>query len=350
VHDAFCGGGNIVGACLSRGIPATGSDLRDRGYGEQRDAFNITEPFDNLISNPPFSLIEDIIPHFLPLVRHKMILMARINILEGIERRRLFDEMPPVRVWVSSQRISCPPGHLQHPRDEFGCVVPLPASGGTTTYCWLVWDKAYIGPTILGWLPLKFDASHALRHRTRPQWPATPTATSLTLLPPEPVVASTPARGATIAKQLLQIAKGDRVETRDKAGARWSGTIIVLLREVDIFDHMPMSDAASAKFTPERLERVLTPPANGRLKQVSIWQRVVPEVAAERPTQIVGAQPNGKLITLAIPVQAALAWAAGPDGELVADAKSRRVFAKDAAGQVVGVGMGLVESRKQEDP
>lgn len=152
VRDPFCGGGNIVGACLARGIPAIGSDKFDRGFGEQRDAFSIVEPVDNLFSNPPYSLIERIVRHFRPRVQRKLVLLTRLNILEGQERRELFREHPPARVWVSSRRASIPPGHLQHPRDQFGAVIPLPASGGSTAYCWIVWDHAYSGPTTLGWL------------------------------------------------------------------------------------------------------------------------------------------------------------------------------------------------------
>jgi hypothetical protein len=152
IHDPFCGGGNIVGASLQRGLRATGSDLRDRGFGEQRDAFSISAPFDNLISNPPFREIERLVVHFLPLVRCKLVMLARINILEGQERRRLFANSPPARVWVSSRRASCPPGHLQQPRDSFGAVIPLPASGGSTTYCRVTWDKNYDDQTVLGWV------------------------------------------------------------------------------------------------------------------------------------------------------------------------------------------------------
>jgi hypothetical protein len=152
VHDPFCGGGNIVGACLQRGIAATGSDLHDRGFGTRRDALSITETVDNVLSNPPFGVIEDAIRHFLPLVRHKLVLFARLNILEGQDRRELFRESPPARVWVSSRRVSAPPGHLQHPRDRFGAVIPLPASGGSTAYCWTVWAREHVGPPTLGWL------------------------------------------------------------------------------------------------------------------------------------------------------------------------------------------------------
>jgi hypothetical protein len=152
VHDPFCGGGNIIGACLERNISAAGSDRYDRGFGDRYDAFDIDTPCENLLSNPPFALIDKIIPHFLPLVRHKLILLARLNILEGQERRSLFDATPPARVWVSSRRASIPPGDLAHPRDRFGAMNPLPASGGSTAFCWVVWDREHVGPTTLGWL------------------------------------------------------------------------------------------------------------------------------------------------------------------------------------------------------
>jgi hypothetical protein len=152
IHDPFCGGGNIVGACLERGLTATGSDLHDRGFGMQRDAFNIKEPLTNLIGNPPFARIEEVIRHFLPLVQHKLVLLARLNVLEGQDRRDLFRASPPARVWVSSRRASIPPGDLAHPRDRFGAMVPLPASGGSTAYAWVVWDRHYVGPTVLDWV------------------------------------------------------------------------------------------------------------------------------------------------------------------------------------------------------
>jgi hypothetical protein len=86
-----------------------------------------------------------------PLVRHKLVLLARLNVLEGQERQALFRASPPSRVWVSSRRASIPPGDLAHPRDRFGAVIPLPASGGSTAYCWICWDRDYAGPTVLGW-------------------------------------------------------------------------------------------------------------------------------------------------------------------------------------------------------
>jgi hypothetical protein len=152
VYDPFCGGGNIVGACLERGLAAIGTDLFDRGFGTRRDAFRIAEPIDNVLCNPPFKRIEEVIRHFLPLVQRKLALLARLNVLEGQERHALFAESPPARVWVSSRRPSIPPGDLAHPRDQFGAMNPLPASGGSTAFAWVVWDREYVGPPVLGWL------------------------------------------------------------------------------------------------------------------------------------------------------------------------------------------------------
>lgn len=53
VVDPCCGTGTIPSVCLERGIPATGSDIVNRGFGEVRDLFSITERVDNIISNGP---------------------------------------------------------------------------------------------------------------------------------------------------------------------------------------------------------------------------------------------------------------------------------------------------------
>jgi hypothetical protein len=100
----------------------------DCGFDGRCDAFDIDTPCENLLADPPFALIEKILPHFLPLVRRKLILLARLNILGGQERRSPFDATPPARVWVSSRRASIPPGDLAHPRDRFCAMNPLPAS------------------------------------------------------------------------------------------------------------------------------------------------------------------------------------------------------------------------------
>src|SRR5215471_6763266 len=58
VLDPCCGSGTIPSVCLQRGIPARGSDIVGRGFGEVCDLFTITEPVDNIVSNVPYGMAE----------------------------------------------------------------------------------------------------------------------------------------------------------------------------------------------------------------------------------------------------------------------------------------------------
>jgi hypothetical protein len=71
VLDPCCGSGTIPSICLERGIPARGSDIVRRGFGELRDLFTITEPVDNIISNVPYKIAERCARHILKLARRK---------------------------------------------------------------------------------------------------------------------------------------------------------------------------------------------------------------------------------------------------------------------------------------
>jgi hypothetical protein len=77
------------------------------------------------------------------LARRKVVLLARLALLEGKRRKNtIFKHSPPTRIWVSSRRISMPPGDRPD----------LKAKGGTVAYAWFVWDRSHRGaaPTI-GW-------------------------------------------------------------------------------------------------------------------------------------------------------------------------------------------------------
>lgn len=141
--DPSCGGGNIPKTLIARGIPCLASDIADRGYGETEVDFLTSrrEMVDTIISNPPYGIIEDYIRHGLTMARHKVILLARLALLEGVKRRSLFLKTPLARVWVASRRISMPPGGTD-----------IQAKGGSIAYAWFVWDKTHCGPATVGWL------------------------------------------------------------------------------------------------------------------------------------------------------------------------------------------------------
>ena len=67
-------------------------------------------------------------------------MFLRVLFLEGQRRRRLFDENPPKRVWITSKRILCAKN------GEFDKM-----NGAAQAYAWYIFEKGYKGDTILKW-------------------------------------------------------------------------------------------------------------------------------------------------------------------------------------------------------
>lgn len=143
--DPACGGGNIPRQLEAAGLLVHSSDIADRGWGATGvDFLKITERDDsaNIICNPPYGIIQPWIDHALSLVTSKVVVLARLAFLEGQARREWFKAKPLARVWVSSKRISMPPGGKD-----------VPAKGGTIAYAWFVFEHGHVGAPTLGWLP-----------------------------------------------------------------------------------------------------------------------------------------------------------------------------------------------------
>jgi hypothetical protein len=147
VLDPCCGSGTIVSALLDRGLQARGSDIVDRGFGEVRDLFTITQQVDNIVSNVPYKLAERCVRHMLTLVRYRLILILRIAFWESRRRHALFREHPPVWWAPCSNRPSMPPGIIGNLRDHNGAFIQPPSKGGTAPYGWFAWQPGYRGRT-----------------------------------------------------------------------------------------------------------------------------------------------------------------------------------------------------------
>ena len=105
------------------------------------DFFSLTNPVDNIVSNPPFSPIERFVEHALTLAWHKVVILARLAFLEGVKRRDgFFRTAPLARVWVSSRRASMPPGGRDIRR------------GGSIPFAWFVFEHGHVRSWRGGWL------------------------------------------------------------------------------------------------------------------------------------------------------------------------------------------------------
>jgi hypothetical protein len=125
VLDPCCGSGSIPSVCLERGIPATGSDIVYRGFGEVRDLFTLVDPVDNM------------------------------TFWESRARHQFFEEHPPIRYWPCGDRPSMPPGRMAGERDRWGAMVQPESRGGTMPYGWFIFERGFTGGTMVRRLPLR---------------------------------------------------------------------------------------------------------------------------------------------------------------------------------------------------
>lgn len=148
IWECACGDGAMSRVLESRGNSVRSSDLFDRGFGKSGIDFNTaTTLADNIVTNPPYNSAESFVRSGVKLARNKFALLLRLAFLEGANRANtIFNECPPARVWVFSERITFyPAGAVQ-------------AGSGTTAYAWFVWDKSSPAKTELKWFQPGYKA------------------------------------------------------------------------------------------------------------------------------------------------------------------------------------------------
>ena len=131
ILEPCCGDGAMSEILKETGCPIISSDLYARGYGSQNDFFSLQGPYENIITNPPYNVAEDILEHALKISTKKVALLLRLAFLESIKRyRKFYSHIPPTRVYVFTERLSMYPA---------GEVIK---GGGVTPHAWFIWDKS----------------------------------------------------------------------------------------------------------------------------------------------------------------------------------------------------------------
>ena len=99
----------------------------------------------DIITNPPYAKALEFVRKALDVVRygHKVAMLLRIQFLEGMARRELFDTTPPVRVYVFSKRQVCA---------KNGDFDKSPKAGSAQCYAWFVWQKGTKKDPVIKWL------------------------------------------------------------------------------------------------------------------------------------------------------------------------------------------------------
>lgn len=141
VYDPCCGMGTIPK--VMRGF---GADLVDRGFGYQvRDFMQDTRIYDNIVTNPPYGIAQDIIEKALGNARYKVAALVQTKFLSSQKRHGLFMRRETEQVIMFSRRPSMPPGEelMKHGESIRG--------GGSIDYCWVVWNKDHMGGCTISW-------------------------------------------------------------------------------------------------------------------------------------------------------------------------------------------------------
>ena len=144
-------GGHISKTLEAHGYDVLSTDKYDYGYGKSGiNFFDFDKSgfgqFDyDIVTNPPYRYAAEFIAQALNLVKNgrKVIMLLKLQFLEGKKRRELFKQYPPKRIWVSSSRILCAKD------GDFETAI---ANGGSSmAYAWFVWEKGFKGDPTLKW-------------------------------------------------------------------------------------------------------------------------------------------------------------------------------------------------------
>lgn len=144
IWEPCAGACHLADVFTAYGYDVRKSDIVQRRTDVEKNDFLLCDEKWNgsIVTNPPFSIAVPIIRHALDIMEdgNKLCMFLRILFLESLERKALFKEYPPIRVWVSSERISCAKnGDFEHKAQN------------AQAYAWYVWVKGYKGDTTLGW-------------------------------------------------------------------------------------------------------------------------------------------------------------------------------------------------------
>ena len=147
ILEPCCGEGHISEVLKDYGYDVVSNDLVDRGYGEFNENYLKTDKLKatNVITNPPFKYAKEFIEKSLQDTTGKVAMFCKIQLLEGVSRRDLFENSPLRTVYVFTKRQN--PLRNGIPVDENG-----KKWASTMCFAWFVWEHGYEGKPSIEWI------------------------------------------------------------------------------------------------------------------------------------------------------------------------------------------------------
>ena len=147
ILEPCCGEGHISEVLKDYGYDVVSNDLVDRGYGEFNEDYLKTDKLKatNVITNPPFKYAKEFIEKSLHDTTGKVAMFCKIQLLEGVSRRKMFENTPLKTVYVFTKRQN--PLRNGSPVDENG-----KKWASTMCFAWFVWEHGYEGKPSIEWI------------------------------------------------------------------------------------------------------------------------------------------------------------------------------------------------------
>ena len=146
VWECACGEGHISKVLEAHAYEVISTDLIDRGFVDGYVDFLKTEttyiPYD-LVTNPPYKFATEFAEKAIEVIAdgRKVAMLLKIQFLESVKRRELFDKHPPMKIYVFSRRVGCAlNGDFEATANRAMC------------FAWFVWQKGYTGDTVVKWI------------------------------------------------------------------------------------------------------------------------------------------------------------------------------------------------------
>lgn len=149
ILEPACGNGNISEVLKEyyKNSNIISTDLIDRNYGVGGVDFLTSEfnKVDMVITNPPFKFAQEFIEKGLEISNKYVVMLCKIQLLEGIKRKKMFLNTPLKYIYVHTTRQAT---------WKNGEETDSRGKKWATTMClaWFVWDKKYKGEPTIKWI------------------------------------------------------------------------------------------------------------------------------------------------------------------------------------------------------
>ena len=144
--ECACGEGHLSKKLSALGYDVKSTDLINRGFGAGGvDFLQQSALFDgDIITNPPYKSAKEFVEHALELLPtgRKCFMFLKLQFLEGITRRDLFDRKELKTVYVSRDRIKCA---------KNGRFQDL-TTRSAVAYAWFEFQKGFNGDPVIKWI------------------------------------------------------------------------------------------------------------------------------------------------------------------------------------------------------